>query len=87
MVGHVFVYNPAVRRVKEIIDSGELGDVYYIYSQRLNLGQVRHDVNALWNFAPHDVSILCDWLDAPSRRRSRRAASRTSSPGSRTSSS
>ena len=64
MVGHVFVYNPAVRRVKELIDSGELGDVYYIYSQRLNLGQVRHDVNALWNFAPHDVSILCYWLDA-----------------------
>src|SRR5688572_15942534 len=64
MVGHVFVYNPAVRRVKELIDSGELGDIYYIYSQRLNLGQVRHDVNALWNFAPHDVSILCDWLDA-----------------------
>ncbi|MGP1675417.1 MAG: Gfo/Idh/MocA family protein, partial [Candidatus Limnocylindrales bacterium] len=48
MVGHVFVYNPAVRRVKEIIDSGELGDIYYIYSQRLNLGQVRQDVNAMW---------------------------------------
>jgi predicted dehydrogenase len=64
MVGHVFVYNPAVRRVKELIDSGELGEVYYVYSQRLNLGQVRHDVNALWNFAPHDISILCDWLDA-----------------------
>lgn len=64
MVGHVFVYNAAVRRVKEYIDSGELGEIYYIYSQRLNLGQVRNDVNALWNFAPHDISILCDWLDA-----------------------
>ena len=64
MVGHVFVYNPAVRKVKEYIDRGELGDIYYIYSQRLNLGQVRHDVNAMWNFAPHDLSILCDWLDA-----------------------
>jgi predicted dehydrogenase len=64
MVGHVFVYNPAVRRVKEFIDRGDLGDIYYIYSQRLNLGQVRHDVNALWNFAPHDLSIICDWLDA-----------------------
>jgi predicted dehydrogenase len=64
MVGHVFVYNPAVRKVKEYIESGELGEVRYIYSQRLNLGQVRSDVNALWNFAPHDLSILCDWLDA-----------------------
>jgi predicted dehydrogenase len=64
MVGHVFVYNAAVRKVKEYIDRGDLGDIYYIYSQRLNLGQVRHDVNAMWNFAPHDLSILCDWLDA-----------------------
>jgi len=64
MVGHVFVYNPAVRRVKELIDAGELGEIQYIYSQRLNLGQVRQDVNAMWNFAPHDISILCDWLDA-----------------------
>jgi predicted dehydrogenase len=62
MVGHVFLYNAAVRRMKEYIDSGELGDVHYVYSQRLNLGQVRHDVNALWNFAPHDLSILMYWL-------------------------
>jgi predicted dehydrogenase len=62
MVGHVFLYNAAVRRMKDYIDSGELGDVHYIYSQRLNLGQVRHDVNALWNFAPHDLSILSYWL-------------------------
>jgi predicted dehydrogenase len=64
MVGHVFIYNAAVRKVKEYIQSGELGQVFYIYSQRLNLGQVRRDVNALWNFAPHDLSILCYWLDA-----------------------
>jgi predicted dehydrogenase len=64
MVGHVFIYNAAVRKVKEYIQSGELGQVYYIYSQRLNLGQVRQDVSALWNFAPHDLSILCYWLDA-----------------------
>jgi predicted dehydrogenase len=64
MVGHVFIYNAAVRKVKEYIQSGELGQIYYIYSQRLNLGQVRQDVNALWNFAPHDLSILCYWLDA-----------------------
>jgi len=63
MVGHVFLFNAAVRRMKEYIDSGELGDVRYIYSQRLNLGQVRTDVNSLWNFAPHDLSILMYWLD------------------------
>lgn len=64
MVGHVFIYNAAVQRVKAYIDSGELGDIYYVYSQRLNLGQVRQDVNALWNFGPHDVSILMHWLGA-----------------------
>ena len=64
MVGHVFLYNAAVQKVKEYIDSGDVGDIYYVYSQRLNLGQVRHDVNAMWNFAPHDISILIDWLDA-----------------------
>jgi predicted dehydrogenase len=64
MVGHVFVYNAAVQAIKGYIDRGELGEIYYVYSQRLNLGQVRHDVNALWNFAPHDLSILGDWFDA-----------------------
>ena len=68
MVGHVFIYNPAVRMVKDIIRSGQLGQVYYIYSQRLNLGRVRQDVNAMWNFAPHDLSILCYWLgEEPAR--------------------
>jgi predicted dehydrogenase len=62
MVGHVFLYNAAVRQVKAYIDSGELGEVYYVCSQRLNLGIVRQDVNALWNFAPHDVSILNYWF-------------------------
>jgi predicted dehydrogenase len=64
MVGHVFIYNAAVQRVKQFIVSGELGEIYYVYSQRLNLGQIRSDVNAMWNFAPHDLSILCHWLDA-----------------------
>jgi predicted dehydrogenase len=64
MVGHVFLYNAAVRRVKDYIVSGELGEIRYVYSQRLNLGQIRRDVNALWNFAPHDLSILSYWLDA-----------------------
>jgi predicted dehydrogenase len=47
-----------VRYAKALLNKGELGQVYYIYSQRLNLGQVRSDVNAWWNLAPHDVSIL-----------------------------
>jgi predicted dehydrogenase len=58
MVGHTFLYNAAVRHMKRLVDSGDLGQIYYIYSQRLNLGQVRTDVNAWWNLAPHDVSIL-----------------------------
>ena len=62
MVGHTFLYNSAVRYVKELIDKGELGDIRYIYSQRLNLGRIRSDIDALWNFAPHDVSIIQYWL-------------------------
>ena len=57
MVGHTFIYNDAVRRLKAMIDEGELGEIVYLYSQRLNLGQLRSDVNAWWNLAPHDVSI------------------------------
>lgn len=64
MVGHTFLYNAAVRKVKDYIDAKELGDVFYMYSQRLNLGRVRQDVNALWNFAPHDISILLYLMDA-----------------------
>lgn len=58
MVGHTFLYNPAVRYLKQLLDKGELGQIYYIYSQRLNLGQVRSDVNVWWNLAPHDISIM-----------------------------
>lgn len=57
MVGHTFLYNAAVRDLKKRIDAGELGKIHYLYSQRLNLGIVRSDVNASWNLAPHDVSI------------------------------
>lgn len=63
MVGHTFLFNPAVRYIKKLIDQGELGELRYVYAQRLNLGQVRTDVNAWWNLAPHDVSILSYWLD------------------------
>ena len=62
MVGHTFLYNSAVRYVKNMIDSGDLGDIRYIYSQRLNLGRIRTDVDALWNLAPHDISIIQYWL-------------------------
>jgi len=65
MVGHTFLFNAAVRYVKKMIDEGELGDIRYIYSQRLNLGRIRSDVDALWNFAPHDVSIIQYWLGDP----------------------
>ncbi len=58
MVGHTFLYNGAVRYLKQLIDSGEIGDIRYMYSHRLNLGRIRSDVDALWNFAPHDVSII-----------------------------
>lgn len=65
MVGHTFLYNPAVRAIKSIIDSEELGDIRYIYSQRVNLGRIRSDVDALWNLAPHDISIVQYWLGEP----------------------
>jgi predicted dehydrogenase len=63
MVGHTFEYNPAVRKVKDYLNAGALGEIYYIYSQRLNLGQVRRDVNVFWNLAPHDISIALYWLE------------------------
>ncbi len=65
MVGHTFLFNAAVQYVKKLITAGELGDIRYIYSQRLNLGRIRNDVDALWNFAPHDISIIQYWLDDP----------------------
>lgn len=58
MVGHTFLYSPPVLRLKELLGSGEVGDVYYAYSTRANLGQIRKDVNAMWNLAPHDVAIM-----------------------------
>jgi predicted dehydrogenase len=58
MVGHLLEYHPVVEKLKDLVDSGELGDVRYVYSQRLNLGTVRGDENAMWNFAPHDISVI-----------------------------
>lgn len=58
MVGHLLEYHPVVERLKYMIEHGDLGKIYYIYTQRLNLGTIREDENALWNFAPHDISVV-----------------------------
>jgi predicted dehydrogenase len=58
MVDHLLEYHPGVTQLKEIVDSGELGDIHYIYGNRLNLGQLRADENALWSLGAHDVSVL-----------------------------
>src|SRR3989441_291298 len=58
MVGHLLWYHPAVLKLKELIDGGELGRIQYIYSNRLNLGKIRREENILWSFAPHDISVI-----------------------------
>ncbi len=63
MVGHLLLFHPGVRYLKTMVESGALGDLYYIYSQRVNLGKVRQDENALWSFAPHDLSVILHLLD------------------------
>lgn len=57
LVGHTFEFNPAVRAMKDLIDAGDIGDVLYLHSQRLNLGRIQSDINAFWSIGPHDVSI------------------------------
>jgi predicted dehydrogenase len=63
MVGHTFLFSPAVRRMKEIIDAGDIGQVQYISARRLNLGLFQKDINVAWDLAPHDISILLYLLD------------------------
>jgi UDP-2-acetamido-3-amino-2,3-dideoxy-glucuronate N-acetyltransferase len=58
MVGHVLEYHPAILKLKEFVDSGDLGEIHYVYSNRLNLGKVRKEENILWSFAPHDISVI-----------------------------
>jgi predicted dehydrogenase len=58
MVGHIMLYHPASLLLKKYLDDGELGDIYYLYSQRINLGKVRDIENSLWSFAPHDISLM-----------------------------
>ncbi len=62
MVGHLLEYHPAVETLKEIADSGQLGDLHYVYSHRLNLGKLRADENALWSLGAHDVSVMLHLL-------------------------
>jgi UDP-2-acetamido-3-amino-2,3-dideoxy-glucuronate N-acetyltransferase len=58
MIGHLLWYHPTILKLKELIDTGELGRIQYIYSNRLNLGKIRREENILWSFAPHDISII-----------------------------
>jgi len=58
MVGHILNYHPAVMKLKELVVSGSLGKIYYIYSNRLNFGRIRTEENILWSFAPHDISVI-----------------------------
>ena len=77
MVDHTFVYTGAVRKMRELTESGELGDIYYYDSVRINLGLFQHDVNVLWDLAVHDLSIMDLRAAAASRWRCRPPASRT----------
>lgn len=58
LVGHTFLYNAAVRKMKDYLDDGDLGQLYYLYARRTNLGPIRDDVNALWDLAAHDLSVV-----------------------------
>lgn len=58
MVGHVLEYHPGIRRLNDLIRDGELGEIRYIYSNRLSLGKIRREENILWSFAPHDIAVI-----------------------------
>ena len=64
MVGHVFLFNPGIQRVKQYLDAGELGRIYYVAMVRTNLGPIRVDVDAAWDLASHDVSVVNYWLES-----------------------
>ncbi|MBS3956555.1 MAG: Gfo/Idh/MocA family oxidoreductase [Clostridiales bacterium] len=67
MAGHLMIYHGAIEWIRDYLASGDLGDVLYVYSQRLNLGKVRADENSFWSLAPHDISVVLDLLgEAPS---------------------
>jgi len=58
MVGHILEYHPAILKLQQLVEDGELGEIHYIYSNRANLGKVRHEENILWSFAPHDIDVI-----------------------------
>lgn len=58
MVGHILLFHPAIRKIKKMLEMGKIGQLYYAYSTRLNLGTVRTEENVFWSFAPHDISVL-----------------------------
>jgi predicted dehydrogenase len=64
MVGHLMLYHPGYRKLRELVASGEIGELLYLYSLRVNLGRIRRDENALWSFAPHDLSMILDLVGA-----------------------
>lgn len=64
MVGHLLLYHPAVVKMKQLVSGGDIGELFYLYSQRLNLGRVRRDENALWSFGPHDVAVALHLVGA-----------------------
>ena len=66
MVGHVLLFHPAIKKIKELVESGKVGKLHYLYSNRLNLGKVRTEENVFWSFAPHDISILDYLVGVPS---------------------
>lgn len=64
MVGHLMLYHPGYERLRELVRGGEIGEVLYVYAVRVNLGRLRRDENALWSFAPHDLSMILDLVGA-----------------------
>ena len=66
MVGHLLLFHPAIKKIKELIDGGKIGRLYYLYSTRLKLGTVRTRENVFWSFAPHDISVLDYLVGRPS---------------------
>jgi predicted dehydrogenase len=68
MVGHLLLYHAAIRKLKSLIEAGELGEILSVYAQRLNLGTIRSAENALWSLAPHDISVILHLISSPPRR-------------------
>lgn len=64
MVGHLLEHHPAFDSIRDLVEAGHIGDIYYMYTQRLNLGIVRKDENAWWSLAPHDISVICRLFNA-----------------------